>query len=97
MKKIYIRLYRKLNRDADSRRKRRFFFLESAKISVFQRPKKVLFLLPIKSILNRQAFELTHVQMMEEAFRVQQLLMRALLHDLTVFNDDDFISVANGG
>ena len=34
------RLYRKLNRDADSRRKRRFFFFESAKISVFQRPKK---------------------------------------------------------
>ncbi len=36
---LYIRLYRKLNRDADSRRKRRFSLFESAKVSVFQRPK----------------------------------------------------------
>ena len=43
------RLYRKLNRDADERRKRRFFFLESAKISVFQRPKTGSWLLPTKS------------------------------------------------
>lgn len=48
-------------------------------------------------ILNCQAFELAHVQMMEEAFCVQQLLMGSLFNDLAVFNDNDLVCIADGG
>ncbi len=48
------RLHRKLNWDADSRRKRRFFFFESAKISVHLRPAKGFSLLPIKPNIWRR-------------------------------------------
>ncbi len=48
-------------------------------------------------ILNCQTFELAHVQMMEESFRVQQLLMGSLFNDLAIFDDNDLVCIADGG
>ena len=47
-------------------------------------------------LLNNLPLELAHKQMMEETAPVEQLLVRALLDDLSVPDHDDIISVTNG-
>ena len=47
--------------------------------------------------LDRQSFELTHIEMMEKSFCFQQLLVRALLDDLAIVDDDDLVRIADRG
>jgi hypothetical protein len=49
--------------------------------------------LPIR--LDGLTFELAHVQMVEEAAPVKQLLVAALLDDLTVSDDNYVVGVAD--
>src|SRR6266498_2048174 len=51
----------------------------------------------LSSKLNRQSFELTHIQMMEESLRIQQLSVCTLFDNLAVLDDDDVICIANRG
>jgi hypothetical protein len=44
--------------------------------------------------LDRQSFELAYVQMVEETLRVQQLLVGALLDDLSIVYHNDVVRVA---
>src|SRR5512135_1946423 len=47
--------------------------------------------------LNRDPFELAHVEVMEKSFGVHQLLVSTLLDDFAVVDDDDIIRIADGG
>ena len=47
--------------------------------------------------LDCQPLELTHIEMMEESLRVEQLLMSALFHDLAIINDDDVVCIPDRG